>query len=79
METSSKNKDYVQVFGKKKTSIAVAICKRGKGLIRVNGQPLSQLQPEVLRVKCLEPVYLLGQQRFSEVSCLLLNVVESSV
>jgi hypothetical protein len=38
----------VQVFGKKKTSIAVAICKRGVGLIKVNGQPLAQLQPEIL-------------------------------
>mmetsp|Transcript_35442 Transcript_35442/g.56689 ORF Transcript_35442/g.56689 Transcript_35442/m.56689 type:complete len:166 (+) Transcript_35442:313-810(+) len=60
-------KDSVQVFGKKKTSIAVAICKRGKGLIRVNGQPLALLQPEILRTKCMEPVYLLGQSRFSKV------------
>ncbi len=36
------------MFGKKKTSIAVAICKRGVGLIKVNGQPLAQLQPEIL-------------------------------
>jgi len=60
-------KDSVQVFGKKKTSIAVAICKRGKGLIKVNGQPLSLLEPELLRTKCMEPVYLLGQSRFSKV------------
>jgi small subunit ribosomal protein S16e len=58
MEPSAK--DSVQVFGKKKTSIAVAICKRGVGLIKVNGQPLAQLQPEILRTKCLEPVLLLG-------------------
>ena len=63
MEPSSK--DSVQVFGKKKTSIAVAICKRGKGLIKVNGQPLSQLEPQTLRTKCMEPVYLLGQARFN--------------
>mmetsp|Transcript_9963 Transcript_9963/g.17454 ORF Transcript_9963/g.17454 Transcript_9963/m.17454 type:complete len:146 (-) Transcript_9963:61-498(-) len=65
MEPSSK--DSVQVFGKKKTSIAVALCKRGKGMIRVNGQPINELQPELLRSKCLEPVYLLGQARFSKV------------
>ncbi|KAL7713788.1 40S ribosomal protein S16 [Entamoeba marina] len=27
----------VQVFGKKKTAIAVCLCKEGKGMIRVNG------------------------------------------
>lgn len=59
--------DSVQVFGKKKTSIAVAICKRGKGLIRVNGQPISLLEPSILRSKCMEPVYLLGEGRFSKV------------
>ena len=30
----------VQVFGRKKTATAVAYCKRGKGLIKVNGRPL---------------------------------------
>jgi len=59
--------DSVQVFGKKKTSIAVAICKRGKGLIKVNGQPLALLEPEILRTKCMEPVLLLGDERFKKV------------
>jgi len=65
MEPSAK--DSVQVFGKKKTAIAVAICKRGKGLIKVNGRPVNQLEPEILRAKVLEPVQLLGQARFAEV------------
>jgi len=60
-------KDSVQVFGKKRTAIAVAICKRGKGLIKVNGQPLALLEPEIMRTKCMEPVYLLGQERFKAV------------
>lgn len=41
----------VQCFGKKKTATAVAHCKKGKGLVKVNGQPLSLVQPEVLRFK----------------------------
>ncbi|KKY14324.1 putative 40s ribosomal protein s16 [Phaeomoniella chlamydospora] len=41
----------VQCFGKKKTATAVAHCKQGKGLIKVNGQPLSLVQPEILRFK----------------------------
>ena len=57
----------VQVFGKKKTSIAVATCKEGKGLLKVNGQPLSEIQPEILRTKCLEPVMVIGKELFKEV------------
>ena len=34
----------VQVFGRKKTATAVAYCKRGKGLIRVNGKPLTEVR-----------------------------------
>ena len=33
----------VQTFGRKKTATAVAYCKRGKGLIRVNGKPLTEV------------------------------------
>lgn len=45
----------------------MALCKRGRGLIKVNGCPLEHVQPETLRVKCYEPVLLLGESRFSEV------------
>ncbi|EGU88635.1 hypothetical protein BFJ63_vAg6402 [Fusarium oxysporum f. sp. narcissi] len=41
----------VQCFGKKKTATAVAHCKAGRGLIKVNGRPLSLVQPEILRFK----------------------------
>ncbi|KMU89998.1 40S ribosomal protein S16 [Coccidioides immitis H538.4] len=41
----------VQCFGKKKTATAVAHCKQGRGLIKVNGQPISLVQPEILRFK----------------------------
>mmetsp|Transcript_3537 Transcript_3537/g.4040 ORF Transcript_3537/g.4040 Transcript_3537/m.4040 type:complete len:146 (+) Transcript_3537:203-640(+) len=59
--------DSVQTFGKKKTAIAVALCKRGRGLIKINGCPIDLVEPEILRVKCYEPVLLLGSSRFSEV------------
>ncbi|KAI4107405.1 MAG: hypothetical protein L6R37_001636 [Teloschistes peruensis] len=45
----------VQCFGKKKTATAVAHCKQGKGLIKVNGKPLSLVQPEILRFKVALP------------------------
>lgn len=41
----------VQTFGKKKTATAVAHVKAGSGLIKVNGKPLSLVQPEILRFK----------------------------
>ncbi|MCJ1296180.1 40S ribosomal protein S16 [Xylographa carneopallida] len=41
----------VQCFGKKKTATAVAHCKAGKGLVKVNGKPLALMQPEILRFK----------------------------
>jgi len=57
----------VQVYGRKKTATAVAHCKRGNGLIKVNGRPLEQIEPEMLRFKIQEPVLLLGKERFAGV------------
>ena len=54
----------VQCFGKKKTATAVAHCRQGKGLIRVNGQPLSLVEPQMLRFKVYEPVLILGLDKF---------------
>ncbi|GAB5593198.1 40S ribosomal protein S16 [Umbelopsis nana] len=59
--------ESVQTYGRKKTATAVAHCKRGKGLIRVNGSPLELLEPEILKFKVYEVVLLLGQERFSNI------------
>lgn len=61
------NLESVQTYGRKKHAVAVALVTKGKGMIRVNGVPLHLLQPEILRVKVLEPVLLLGQNRFAKV------------
>ncbi|KAL0223264.1 hypothetical protein P9112_002654 [Eukaryota sp. TZLM1-RC] len=57
----------VQSFGRKKTAVAVAHCKQGAGMIRVNGTPLELVKPEILRLKVMEPITLLGAERFAEV------------
>jgi hypothetical protein len=57
--------EAVQTFGRKKTATAVAHCKRGKGLIKLNGSPLELIQPQILREKVMEPLLLLGD-RFKE-------------
>lgn len=44
-----------------KTATAVAHCKRGHGLIRVNGRPLENIEPKVLQYKLQEPILLLGK------------------
>jgi len=57
----------VQVFGKKKTAIAVAQCVKGKGIIKVNGVPIELVQPEILRYKLYEPVFIVGQDKFRNI------------
>ncbi|KAJ8024137.1 40S ribosomal protein S16 [Holothuria leucospilota] len=54
----------VQVFGRKKTATAVAHCKRGNGLVKVNGKPLHLIEPRGLQYKLQEPFLLLGKDRF---------------
>eukprot|EP00467_Chlorarachnion_reptans_P024644 CAMPEP_0114488478 /NCGR_PEP_ID=MMETSP0109-20121206/1353_1 /TAXON_ID=29199 /ORGANISM="Chlorarachnion reptans, Strain CCCM449" /LENGTH=148 /DNA_ID=CAMNT_0001664877 /DNA_START=14 /DNA_END=460 /DNA_ORIENTATION=+ len=63
-EVKTRTVDSVQVFGRKKNAVALAYCKRGKGLIKVNGQPIEYVKPKALRDKVLEPIYLLGYPRF---------------
>lgn len=52
------NKMFISL---QKTATAVAYCKRGCGLIRVNGRPLENIEPAVLQYKLQEPVLLLGK------------------
>jgi small subunit ribosomal protein S16e len=64
MSTSTQR---VQCFGKKKTATAVAQAKAGKGLIKVNGRPLSLVQPQVLRFKVYEPLLVVGLDKFANI------------
>merc|ERR1712124_26117 len=63
-EQGSKNRNFVQTFGKKKNATAVAICRAGGGTLRVNGVPIDLVEPALLRQKALEPVLLVGVDRF---------------
>ena len=57
---SKSSETMVQTFGRKKTAVANASVKAGRGMIRVNGSPLNLVEPEMLRVKVWEPILLLG-------------------
>ena len=50
---------------RKKTATACAFAKQGRGLIKVNGQPIELIEPECLRLKAFEPVLILGQDKFA--------------
>jgi len=58
----SERKKVVQVTGKRKTAIAKAVVKSGKGKITVNGYPLEVIDPEIAREKMMEPLLLAGDK-----------------
>ena len=47
------------------TATAVAHTKEGRGLIHVNGSPITILQPEILRFKVYEAVLAAGEENFA--------------
>nr|ANM86216.1 40S ribosomal protein S16-1 [Stygiella incarcerata] len=49
----------VQTYGRKKTAVAVAHVKPGKGIVHVNGSPADLIHPVGLRMKVYEPLILL--------------------
>ena len=55
----------MQTFGRKKSAVAVSYCKKGRGLVKINGCPIELVEPELLRYKVFEPILLLGRERFS--------------
>jgi len=50
----------VNTSGKRKTAIARAVVRKGIGRIRVNRVPIEILDPELARLKIMEPVNLAG-------------------
>ena len=50
----------VNTSGKRKTAIARATIREGKGRIRVNKKPLEIVEPELVRLKMSEPLEFAG-------------------
>ncbi len=48
--------------GKRRTAIARAIIRKGKGRILINGKPIEIIEPEIVRMKLLEPLYFLDEK-----------------
>ena len=51
-----KGPKIVNSSGKRKTAVARATLKPGKGRVRVNGGPIHIMEPELARRKALEPI-----------------------
>ncbi len=60
--SSSTAKKVLVVSGKRKTAIAKATVKPGMGRIRVNNVPIEIYEPEVARLKILEPLIAVGKE-----------------
>ena len=48
----------VQTSGKRKTAIARANVKKGQGRVRINGSPIEIMEPEMARLKAMEPLHI---------------------
>lgn len=54
----SKTKKVMVLSGKRKTAIARATVKMGKGRVRVNNVPIEVYEPKIARDKIMEPLLL---------------------
>ena len=52
----------INTSGKRKTAIARATFRSGKGRIRINRKPVEYYQPELARLKIMEPIELVGNR-----------------
>ncbi len=63
----SKSRKILLTSGKRKTAIARATVKSGKGRIRVNNTPLEVLEPKIARNKIMEPLLLIGDEIWRQI------------
>jgi len=56
-----KKAKVVHTLGQRKEAVASAITRAGTGIIRINGRPLELFQPEMARMKLMEPLVLAGE------------------
>ncbi|ELY48193.1 MULTISPECIES: 30S ribosomal protein S9 [Natronorubrum] len=52
--------------GKKKTAVARATVREGEGRVRINSKPVELVEPEMSRLKMLEPFRIAGEDLRSD-------------
>ncbi len=62
MNKMSKSRKVLVLSGKRKTAIARATVKAGKGRIRVNNVPVEIVEPKLARDKMMEPLLLVEDE-----------------
>ena len=67
MNRLSKSKKVLVLSGKRKTAIARATVRLGKGRIRINNVPLEIFEPKLARDKILEPLFLVDEKIWKQV------------
>jgi len=53
-------KTVIHVSGKRKSAVAKATLKKGKGTVRINSQSLNIYQPSLARLRIQEPLQIAG-------------------
>lgn len=64
---TQKGTKIVLATGKRKTAIARAVIKPGKGRVWINGIPIEIWPVEMARLKMMEPLLLAGEQIWGQV------------
>ena len=62
MNEMSRTKKILVFSGKRKTAIARATVKTGKGRIRINNVPVEIFEPKLARDKIMESLFLVGDE-----------------
>ncbi|NPA48315.1 MAG: 30S ribosomal protein S9 [Thermococci archaeon] len=57
----------IQTSGKRKTAVARATIREGKGRVRINHKPVEIVEPEIARFTIMEPLVLAGEAIVSKV------------
>lgn len=63
----SSSKKIIVVSGKRKTAVARATIRSGRGRIRINNIPLEIYEPKIARLKIMEPLLHVGEDILKQV------------
>ena len=69
----------VETSGKRKTAIARASVRKGKGRVRVNGSPIEIMEPEMARLKAMEPLAIADAMKKLAKIDIIVNVEGGSI
>jgi small subunit ribosomal protein S9 len=67
----SKSTKVLLVSGKRKTAVARATLKQGKGRVRINNVALEVFEPRIVRDKIMEPLLLAGDDVWKQLDIVI--------